>query len=271
MICTRLNTFRWLLVTGLTALNSVQAAPPAIAIIIDDLGYRYAEGQRAATLPGRVACAVIPNTPHGTPMAEMAHARGKEVLLHLPMQSLDPERPVGNEGIALNTTRVGVTEALRNGIRSIPHVAGVNNHMGSLITRHPGHMTWLMKDLQQNNLFFVDSVTTASSVALSMAREQGVRATQRDIFIDSEEATESQIIQRLETLYALARRQGQALGIAHPYPATMTVLERELPRLAQHGLRLVTVQELIGLRENAAKENADLASAKLDSSSFAAP
>ena len=251
MTRSRLHSLRWLLLTGLTALNSTHAAPPAIAIIIDDLGYRYEEGKRAVALPGAIACAVIPNSPHGPIMAEAAHAFGKEILLHLPMQPLDPERPVGDEGIALHTTRFGVSEALRNGVRSIPHVTGVNNHMGSLITRHPGHMTWLMQELQGRDLFFVDSVTTEASVALSMAREQGVKATRRDIFIDSEEATEPEIIARLETLYALAHRQGQALGIAHPYPATMAVMERELPRLAMRGVQLITVKELIVMRENA--------------------
>ena len=251
MIRSRHPNFRWLLLTGLTALivcSSAYATQPSIAIIIDDLGYRYLEGKRAIALPGAVACAVIPNTPHGTNMAEAAHAVGKEILLHLPMQPLDPERPVGDDGIALETTRSGVTEALLAGINSVPHVSGVNNHMGSLITRHPGHMTWLMQELQARDLFFVDSVTTESSVALSMAREQGVTSTRRDIFIDFEEATEAQVNDRLEDLYALARVQGQALGIAHPYPATMAVLERELPRLAQRGVRLISVKELIALR-----------------------
>ncbi len=258
MIRVRPHFFRWLLLTGLTALitlDSAYAKPPSIAIIIDDLGYRYVEGKRAIALPGPVACAVIPNTPHGTPMAEAAHALGKEILLHLPMQPLDPERPVGDDGIALETTRRGVTEALRSGIVSVPHVSGVNNHMGSLITRHPGHMTWLMKELLERDLFFVDSVTTESSVALRMAREQGVTSTRRDIFLDSEEATETEIIESLESLYAMARRQGQALGIGHPYPATMAVLERELPRLAERGVQLITVRELIALRANTEFKN----------------
>jgi len=246
------HSFRWLLLTGLIAINGADAAPAAIAIIIDDLGYRYEEGNRAVALPGPVACAVIPNTPHGASMAAAAHANGKEILLHLPMQPLDSERPVGDMGIELDTTRPGVTAVLRAGMESVPHVSGVNNHMGSLITRHPGHMTWLMHDLQDHNLFFIDSVTTESSVALSMAREQGVAATRRDLFIDSEQASEDEVLRRLEDLYALASRRGNALGIAHPYPVTMAVLERELPRLATRGIRLVSVRQLIALRQEQA-------------------
>lgn len=239
------NSPRWLLLTGILALGSAEAEP-VVALIVDDVGFRYAESRRAAALPGPVACAVIPGTPHGARMARMAHARGKEVMLHLPMQPVDRRRPVGDHGIRLDTTQLGVAAALRAGVDAVPHVSGVNNHMGSLITRHPGHMTWLMRDLRERGLFFVDSMTTESSVALSMAREQGVRATRRDIFLDAEDSSEEQVRARLEQLLALASRQGHALGIAHPYPATMAVLERELPRL--DGVRLVPVRELIALR-----------------------
>ncbi|MBT8138111.1 MAG: divergent polysaccharide deacetylase family protein [Gammaproteobacteria bacterium] len=242
------NLPRWLLLTGILALNGAQAEP-VIALIVDDLGFRYSESRRATALPGPVACAVIPGTPHGEKMARAAHASGKEVMLHLPMEPVDRSRPVGAHGIDLQTTRDGITSTLQAGIEAVPHVSGVNNHMGSLITRHPGHMSWLMQDLRESGLFFVDSVTTESSVALSMAREAGVSATRRDMFLDSEQADEQEIHQRLQRLVELAQRRGHALGIAHPFPATMTVLERELPRL--DGVKLVSVRELIALRSQA--------------------
>lgn len=228
--------------------RSSPAAQPVVAIIIDDLGYRYTEGLRAARLPGPVACAVIPNAPHAVAMATAAHRHGKEVLVHLPMQPVDAKRAVGSEGITLDTTRSGLRRLLRSSLEGVPHATGVNNHMGSLITRHPGHMTWLMKELRGERLFFIDSVTTGSSVALAMAQEQGVPSAGRDIFLDDEQMTESEIDQRLERLFERARRQGYALGIAHPYPATIALLERRLESLSARGIRLVTVAELIQAR-----------------------
>lgn len=221
---------------------------PAIAIIVDDLGYRFREGYRAVSLPGKVACAVIPGSPHGHDMAVAAHTRGKEILLHLPMQSTDRNRPVGADGITLDTTRADLRSLLDRSLQDVPHAVGVNNHMGSLITRHPGHMTWLMEELRGRQLFFVDSVTTGSSVAYRMAIEQGVAATTRDVFIDHEGASEEEIRQQLWFAVGLARTAGQVLVIGHPYPATMSVLERELARLPDRGVRLVTVEELIALR-----------------------
>lgn len=236
------------IIAGITSMATLHASQPVMAIIIDDLGYRFDEGYKAVSLPGRVACAVIPNSPHGMAMAQAAHGNGKEVLLHLPMQSTDPERPVGDEGITMDTTRDDVGRVLSRGLTSVPFAAGVNNHMGSLITRHPGHMTWLMQELHAQNLFFVDSVTTQGSVALSMALEQGVAATARDIFLDREDATEKEIRAQLKRALELARRQGHALVIGHPYPETMAVLQRELRRMEKRGIRLVTVRELIEIR-----------------------
>ena len=224
------------------------SSQPAVAIIIDDLGYRLKDGYKAVNLPGRVACAVIPNSPHAKAMAEAAHGKGKEVLLHLPMQSTDPERRVGDEGITMETTRAGVGRVLSRALTTVPFAAGVNNHMGSLITRHPGHMTWLMQELNAQDLFFVDSVTTGSSVALSMALEQGVAATARDVFIDRENASEREIGAQLSRAFDLAQRQGHALVIGHPFPETMAVLEREWRRLDKRGIRLVSVRELIEIR-----------------------
>ena len=233
-------------VAGMTGM--AHASPPVVAIIIDDLGYRFDDGYKAVNLPGRVACAVIPNSPHARAMAEAAHGKGKEVLLHLPMQSTDPERPVGDEGITMETTRDGVGRVLSQALITVPFAAGVNNHMGSLITRHPGHMTWLMEELNAQDLFFVDSMTTGGSVALSMALEQGVAATARDVFIDRENATEQEIGAQLRRAFDLAQRQGHALVIGHPFPETMAVLDRELRRLDKRGIRLVSVRELIEIR-----------------------
>lgn len=236
------------IIAGVTPVAPLHASQPVMAIIIDDLGYRFDEGYKAVSLPGRVACAVIPNSPHGMAMAQAAHGNGKEVLLHLPMQSTDPERPVGDEGITIETTRDGVGRVLSQGLSRVPFAAGVNNHMGSLITRHPGHMTWLMQELRAQNLYFVDSMTTGNSVAFSMAIEQGVAAATRDVFIDRENASEQEIGAQLKHAMDLAQRQGHALVIGHPYPETMAVLERELHRFDKRGIRLVSVRELIEIR-----------------------
>lgn len=232
----------------LAVMLAISATPvvamPRIAIIIDDLGDREVEGMRATDLPGPVAVALLPHRPYTRTLAERAHRVGKEVLLHLPLQAV-AGNDLGAGAIMLDTTEDEFRRVFRSNIEAIPHVTGVNSHMGSLLTRHPGHMAWLMAEIRETaGLFFVDSYTVVESVALAFAHEAGVPATRRDVFIDTDPAP-AEVEFQFERLVILAHERGVALGIGHPYPSTLDLLERELPRLRAHGVELVPVQDLI--------------------------
>ena len=238
----------WLL-TGLAAIAPVPsraaaADPPRIAIIIDDLGYQRTAGRRAVALPGPVACAVLPLTPRAAELAEAAHAAGKEVLLHLPLQSLGEEQPEPG-GIVLDMSRAELAQTFEGSLRSVPHVVGVNTHQGSLLSQHPGHMHWLMQEIDaRDDLFFVDSYTSVDSVALQLAREAGIASVRRDVFLDPDRSPDT-VAREFSRLKRLARKKGMAVGIGHPYPATLALLERELPLLPEEGIELVGIGEYV--------------------------
>lgn len=217
---------------------------PRIAIIIDDLGYQRAAGLRAVALPGPIACAVLPQTPRSVELAEAAYAAGKDVLLHLPLQSMGGDDTDPGD-IVLDMSRGQFARTFNRDLGSIPHVVGVNTHRGSLITRHPGHMHWLMEEIgARQGLFFVDSYTTADSVALQLAREAGIASVRRDVFLDPDnrQGTLEREFARLERL---ARTRGMAVGIGHPHPATLDFLERALPTLADERIELVSISEYV--------------------------
>jgi hypothetical protein len=242
-----------LLATGLLFWCGVASSgqAPRIAIIIDDLGYQLAAGQRAVNLPGPVACAVLPETPRAAALAEAAFARGKDVLLHLPLQSMQQSGAAEPGSIHLDMTRREFARAFARSIASVPHAVGISNHQGSLLTQHPGHMRWLMEEIEaQGNLFFVDSYTTHRSIALSLARENGVPAARRDVFLDSDRSPQS-LEREFERLKKLSRLHGMAVGIGHPYAATLAFLELELPKLAGEGFELVGIGEYIARQASA--------------------
>ncbi len=215
-----------------------------VAIIIDDLGYKYHEGHRAIGLPGPVSFAVLPGTPRARQLAESAHRAGKDVLLHLPLQAVSHEGPPEPGGIMLDMSRERLQETFAAALASVPYVIGVNNHRGSLLTRHPGHMRWLMDEIRaRRDLFFVDSFTTPRSVAMQMAREAGVSAVRRDVFLDDDASPEA-IAREFERMKRLAKKRGTVVAIGHPYRTTLALLERELPRLAEEGIELVPVSAL---------------------------
>jgi polysaccharide deacetylase 2 family uncharacterized protein YibQ len=231
---------------GAFASDSVPPAGEAsIALVIDDLGNRYFEDSQAIALPGPVGCAFLPYAPFTRTLAGQAHADRKEVLIHLPMQALDQFPPEAGE-LTLDMTELEFQRTVRDDLAAVPHASGINNHRGSLLTRHPGHMAWLMQDLQRRGLFFVDSRTTAATVARRLAVEYHVPSTDRRVFLDNVR-TAGAIRAQFRRLLEIALRKGTALGIGHPYPETLAVLRQELARLEENKVRLVSVSQLIAL------------------------
>jgi len=227
----------------------VVAEQPAITIIIDDMGYNEALGTAAISLPGDVTYSFLPHTPHAERLAKQAHALGKQVMLHLPMDSFD-ETPLGPGGLSLHMTETDFLQTLNQSLQAVPHVEGINNHMGSLLTQHPGAMDWLMQGLRTRQpIFFVDSRTIPGSVAQSLARERGVPNTRRDVFLDNDRNPQA-IRQQLALLLKKARKQGFSVGIGHPYPETLEVLKRELAELEGQGIRLINASQMIALQRS---------------------
>ncbi|MFQ5635085.1 MAG: divergent polysaccharide deacetylase family protein [Gammaproteobacteria bacterium] len=232
---------------GVIVPESSPSRLPRIALIIDDLGNMLVNSERAAALDGPVACAVLPHTPYARRIAERAHAAGKEVMLHLPLEPVERFAPTSVGMIRIDTTRSQLSRILAIDLASVPHAVGLNNHQGSLLTRHPGHMNWLMAEISgRGDLFFVDSFTSESSVALRFAREHGVPSTRRDVFLDHT-PTRAAIEEEFRRLQQIARSRGIAVGIGHPYTVTLDYLEQAIPALRAEGFELVPVSVAIAL------------------------
>ncbi|MFK8014529.1 MAG: divergent polysaccharide deacetylase family protein [Gammaproteobacteria bacterium] len=221
---------------------------PVIAIIIDDLGDRAVEGRHALALPGPVACSILPHTPYAREFSVTAHARGKEVLLHQPLEADTRNHLLGPGAMRLGITRAQMRATLRDNLATLRYVSGVNNHMGSFFTRHAQQMGWLMRELQATgDLYFVDSVTTGGTRGQQQAELAGIANARRDVFLDHVQEAKH-VASQFELLKRSARRQGYALGIGHPFTVTLDMLDAALPRLAATGYRLVSVRELISVR-----------------------
>lgn len=219
---------------------------PVIAIVIDDLGHEYKRGKALIDMPYALTCAFLPRRPYTAQLAQRAAKRGKEVMLHLPMQSNGSQFALGYGGLTIDLTQREFKSLVRESLRSLPHATGINNHMGSLLTRHPGHMAWLMQVLAEEDkyYYFVDSRTTARTVASKIANEYFIPNVTRDVFLDSSRRRED-VDHQINRLIATAKRKGYALAIGHPYPVTIAALEKALPRIERSGIEIVPVTGLI--------------------------
>jgi hypothetical protein len=217
---------------------------PRLAIILDDLGYERAAADSLLALPFPLTVSVIPHLPLSAEVAEEAYRRGDQVLLHLPMESESNE--VKHEEIEL---RVGmdarqVETTLEGMLETVPHASGVNNHQGSRATADPPLMQALMPALLERGLFFIDSRTTSATVAYEIAERSGVRAASRKVFLD-DTPTQEAILAQLNLAARDAVRDGSAIAIGHPHPATIAALAENVPRLEARGIHLVFVSDLV--------------------------
>jgi hypothetical protein len=224
---------------------SEPAARPRVAIVIDDLGNDLTAVERIARWPHPIAVAVLPELPASAPTARRLARSGKEVLLHLPMEPRDfPDVRPGPGVVLRSQSEAEIVRTLLSDLATVPGATGVNNHMGSAATADPRVMRTVLNTLAAKGLFFLDSRTTDSSVAREIAQQAAVPAVSRRVFLDGVTTAEG-IERQWAQLLRLAREEGSAVAIGHPHPRTLDVLERELPRLSEQGLRLVRVSELV--------------------------
>lgn len=237
---------RWhggLLILLSTCLSPLAAADARLAIIIDDIGYNLIQSQRAAQLVGDFTLAVLPFTPHGNQVAQLAHQQGKELMLHAPMSNLS-NMPLGRGGLHSGMNQDQLTSTLRADLDSLPFIKGVNNHMGSQLTQDANSMRWVMAELRRRGLYFVDSRTSAQTRALEVAQAEQIPSVKRDVFLDDVQEPAAVAAQFRRALQ-LAQTRGSALAIGHPYEVTMNLLEHAQPLLAQAQVRLVFASQLV--------------------------
>ncbi|VAW92589.1 Putative periplasmic protein YibQ, distant homology with nucleoside diphosphatase and polysaccharide deacetylase [hydrothermal vent metagenome] len=218
-----------------------------ISLIIDDMGYRYQSGKRAINLPANITYSFLPYAPHARKLANFANKKQKEIMLHIPMEATNGKK-LGPGGLTVAMPKAVFDLELEHNLLAIPHIKGVNNHMGSLLTQQLEPMTWLMEMLVTRGMYFIDSRTSGKSQALKAARQYGLPSETRDIFVDHDLSTKA-MQQQLAMAVSAAKRNGSAVVIAHPFPETMRVLEKWLPQAKAQGLEFVYMSELLTIRK----------------------
>lgn len=232
---------------------SQEPAQARLAIIIDDIGNSKATAVKLMALELPLSFSILPHRPYSKTLARRAEELGKDVLLHLPMEPVDQQwNAAPDRGtLFLSMPEEAIAATLIDDVLAIPRIIGINNHMGSKFTESRQAMTFLLAairslppELQQPEpLFFIDSLTSAKSVGYQLAREMNIKTARRNVFLDNDRVP-SQILQQLRRLVSSAKRNGQAIGIGHPYPETFEVL-RDAQAYLKQEVQLVPVHELI--------------------------
>jgi polysaccharide deacetylase 2 family uncharacterized protein YibQ len=217
---------------------------PRLAIILDDLGNDDGAAQAVFAMPYPVTISILPNHVHSAEIAQQAQRRGDQVMLHLPMQSVAKEHAEKQE-LHRGMSRADISRLVSEFLNEVPGVIGVNNHQGSASTADKKLMAELMPVLREHKLFYVDSRTSAATVAYDTAQRFGVPTAFRNVpFLDDVEDV-SAVRKQIEIAIAGASRKKDAIAIGHAHPSTLEALRETLPQAQTHGVKLVFASELV--------------------------
>lgn len=243
---------------GILIISPIQAQErawgvPKIAIIIDDVGHRSSD-TRLQSLPVEVAFSILPDADFATQQANIAKQGGRDIMIHMPMESLIPSRHLGNSPLLVSMPQDELEQTIANALRKVPGAIGINNHMGSKFTQLKSTMAAFFVSLRAQNtdLFFVDSRTTPFTRAYQQAREHAIPAVERNVFLDHN-YNESAIAKEFERLVKKAKQEGSALAIGHPNRQTLEYLQEHLPNVSDLGVELISISEYVALRESIKK------------------
>lgn len=217
---------------------------PKVAIIIDDCGYNEERCKVFLALPIPITLSILPMTPHGKQIQADAIAAGKSVMLHLPMEPDSPQFNPGAGAITTEMTDEQVQAQVEADLNSLPDVPGANNHMGSKATSDARVMRDVLGVLQKRRMFFIDSLTSGSTVGESTARELGVPTAERDIFLDNQKDL-PYIRGQFKQLQEVALKRGSAIAIGHPFESTVQALTEAIPQMQNAGITFVTAESLV--------------------------
>ncbi len=226
---------------------AMHSAQGKIAIIIDDIGYQDGdEVMRILQSPFPFTFSILPGSPNSNKLYRVARNNGKETLIHLPMEALQEEVDETDYTIYANMVDEEVRKRVKLALADFPESEGVNNHMGSKITRDRHIMEIILEEIKKDKRFFVDSRTSTSSVAYKIARELQVRSVENNIFIDqNKNDSEEHLRNKLLAMANIAKSKGKVVAIAHPHKNSIKVLLEEIPKLQERGFTFVPVSKLV--------------------------
>ncbi|MDX9708956.1 MAG: divergent polysaccharide deacetylase family protein [Trichloromonas sp.] len=229
--------------------TSLTPPPPGsggrVAIVMDDLGRDLTSARELLAIDLGVTFAVIPQIEAAPQVAALAHERGREVLIHMPMEPQGyPRANPGDDALLLSRSDEEIRALVRGYRQRVPCAVGGNNHMGSRFTESREKMAVVLEELRRGGLFFVDSRTSNRSVAFETARELGVATARRDIFLDNVRSV-SAIRGEIRRMAGMVKKSGEALAICHPYPETFAALRAEVGYLRSQGISVVPASRLL--------------------------
>ena len=206
-----------------------------IVLVIDDFGYRndnISDGFLNLSIP--ITCAIIPGHTASKKFAKKAVSYGKEVIIHMPMESENYSPGEDEYKLLTSMTSELLENKLIQAFESLPEAIGMNNHQGSKATSDSKTMTVLASVLKDRGKYFIDSRTSSLTIGEKTMISFGVPTARRNIFLDNNNDLD-RIEEQMNKLANSAKKNGVAVGLGHARKNTLSVIEKVVPDLLDKG------------------------------------
>lgn len=216
----------------------------SLVVVIDDVGNSLSDLEGFLELDIPLTFAVLPQREFTREAASRVAAAGHEVILHLPMQPISEMDP-GPGAIHVGMSPVEIEEVIRENLKALPDIRGVNNHMGSRVTADPATMNVVLQVLKEEGLFFLDSRTSVETVGRLTAEQHNLPYVERAVFLDNE-SNRDYIRNAVREGMQIAERNGHAVMIGHVMVNELVeVLNEMYPFIQDEGFDLRYLSELV--------------------------
>lgn len=219
-----------------------------LAIIIDDFGNNGEGTDEMLALDIPFTAAVMPFSEGTVQDKDKVKAAGKEMIVHMPMESLIGKRSwVGDKGIFLNMTDEEIKAVVDEAFSILDGAVGLNNHMGSAIMEDERALNVVVNGVVDRGLIFIDSRTTPNSLSKKLCESRDCCLLGRDVFLDSTDDI-SVVKKQLMKAAEIAVKNGTEIAIGHVGPEggkiTAQAIKDLVPEIEKMGVEFVTITQM---------------------------
>lgn len=212
---------------------------PKLAIIMDDISTN-AQVRELKKLSIKVTPSIFPPEKEHPKTAELAK-EFSVYMVHLPLQALDYTNEKANT-LRTGDSKEKISQRIKDIKKDFKGVKYINNHTGSGFTSDFKSTLALLAELKNSEIYFIDSLTTNKSTVLDASKKLGLKYAYRDVFLDNEQNV-SKILKMINKAVAVAKKDGVAIAICHPYKSTFEAL-KIAQKDAFNGVEVVYVDKI---------------------------
>ena len=212
---------------------------PKLAIIMDDISTN-AHVSELKKLSIKVTPSIFPPEKEHPKSAELAK-EFSVYMVHLPLQALNYTNEKANT-LRTGDSKEKISQRIKDIKNDFKGVKYINNHTGSGFTSDFKSTLALLAELKNSEIYFIDSLTTNKSTVLDASKKLGLKYAYRDVFLDNEQNV-SKILKMINKAVAVAKKDGVAIAICHPYKSTFEAL-KIAQKDAFNGVEVVYVDKI---------------------------